>query len=378
MCISPVIIRNPNDRNNCSYFGRMIYNRYQKEISEGKRLPFDDSPFIYVPCGHCPQCVATKQMYILERFQMETLESYVFFATLTYDDQHLPVLDLNDYTFSFADFKYFTDMIKRIRRKNLFTRPFSYFAVSERGSERGRPHHHALFFLPKYHSDNCYTPFNLESTLYDVLFNQWALNVGTKWHPVYEPLFTFHAIVKDGKIYKNFDLHYVEPLKGFVQQESVCFYVMKYMLKDSKRERALQQALRLNLSASDYNYYWNILKSRCQFSKHFGLGQTDDSMPSDKVYSHLRSGIDSTPVNSPCLYFNDIISGKCLPIARYYRENPNIIKFEDLYRVQRNLPKEFFYSSLPEDFMNYSKSRFELYQKHLAMTQANDNPILNY
>ena len=44
MCISPVIIRNPNDRNNCTYFGRLIYNRYQKEISEGKHSS-RESPF---------------------------------------------------------------------------------------------------------------------------------------------------------------------------------------------------------------------------------------------------------------------------------------------------------------------------------------------
>lgn len=378
MCISPVLIRNPNDSHNGTYFGKMIYERYSKEVSEGKRLPFDDSPYIYVPCGHCPQCVATKQMYILQRFQMETLESYVFFATLTYDDVHLPVCDVNDFSIPYANFKYFTDMVKRIRRKNMFGRPFSYFAVSERGTEKGRPHHHALFFLPKFSTDNCYTPFNLESQLYDVLFNQWALNVGSKWHPVYEPLFTFHAIVKDGKVFKNFDLHYVQPLQGYVQQESVCFYVMKYMLKDSKRERSLQQALKLNLSPEDYNMYWNVLKSRCQFSKHFGLGQTDDSIPSDIVYSHLRNGIDSTPVNSPFLYFNDVVSGKCLPLARYYRENANIIKYDDLFRVQRNLPKEFFYSSLPEDFINYSKSRFEQYEKRLSMSQAGNNPILTY
>lgn len=378
MCLNPVLIPNPNSRINCTYFGKKIYDRMINEVKAGLRLPFEDSRYIYVPCGHCPQCIATKQMYILQRFQMETLESYVFFATLTYDDEHLPVCDVNDVTIPFAYFKYFTDMVKRIRKNNLFTRPFSYFAVSERGSERGRPHHHALFFLPKYDIDNCYTPFNLESILYDTLFNQWAVNVGSRKHPVYEPLFTYSAIVKDGRIFSNFDLHYVKPLEGFVQQEAVCFYVMKYLLKDSKRDVALQQALKLNLNPSDYTYYWNIVKSRCQFSKHFGLGQTVTDMPSDKVFNHLRTGIESTPVNSPCLYFNDIVSGRCLPIARYYRENPHIIKYEDLFRVQRNLPKEFFYSSLPEDFINYQKSRYEVYNKRLVISQSESNPILNY
>lgn len=366
MCDCPTIIKNPY---------------YRADPSKGLNYLHDcESATMKVPCHHCPSCIATQQMYILQRFQMEALDNYIFFCTLTYDNEHLPFIDVNGYSIDFAYFKHFTDMIKRIRKNNLFTRPFSYFAVSEFGSERGRPHYHSLFFLPKYDTDTFSTPYNLESLLYDVVFSQWAVNVGSARVPVYEPLFTFSAKVKNGRLYKNFDLHYVKPLEGFVNQESVCFYVMKYLLKDSKRASALQSALRLNLDPEEYYNVWNLVKPHSQFSKHFGYGYNTDftDEPSDSVLKHIKSGIRSTPSGYGSPLFCSPLDGKTFPLSPYYQRNPKFYSFSDALPIILNADRDAFYHFTPDNFYQSVVQHFHDYERHLKMIEENSNPCLNY
>lgn len=94
-----------------------------------------------VPCGHCPECIANKQMQLVQRVQMESLSNYIFFATLTYNKDSLPhVLTSTGYDIPFADIRDLQNCFKRLRKSNAFTRSFRYFAVSELGSKKGRPH----------------------------------------------------------------------------------------------------------------------------------------------------------------------------------------------------------------------------------------------
>lgn len=125
MCISPNKILNP-------------YRNYR-----GPNAFLHDcvSQFIYVPCGVCKECVALKQMYLVQRVQMEAKNCFLFFSTLTYNNEFLPhVSSSTGYTFSYADMHHLQLLFKRLRNINAFGRPFRYLAVSERGSERGRPH----------------------------------------------------------------------------------------------------------------------------------------------------------------------------------------------------------------------------------------------
>lgn len=366
MCDCPTLVKNP-------YF--------RADPRKGLNYLHDcESQYMAVPCHHCPSCIATQQMYILQRFQMEALDNYIYFATLTYDNEHLPFVDVNGYSIDFAYFKHFTDMIKRIRKNDLFTRPFSYFAVSEFGSSRGRPHFHALFFLPKYSEDSFSTPYNLESILYETLFNQWAVNVGSRTMPKYESLFTFQARISSGRIFKNFDLHFVKPLEGFVHQESVCFYVMKYLLKDSKRASALQSALRLNLSLEEYNEIWNLVKPHSQFSKHFGFGFNfeSDSKPSDSVLKHIKYGIAHTPIGSPYPVFVNPIDGKTFPLSPYYQRNCLFYTLSDALPILMNADRDSFYNFTPDDFYQSVLVNYHKYEKHLKMIEENSNPCLNY
>lgn len=90
-----------------------------------------------VPCGKCAFCIkkAIDAWCMRLRHEME-VSSSAFFITLTYNDEHLPPgeelrkRDLQDF-------------IRRLRKVNKGIR---YFAVGEYGTEKGRPHYHAVIF----------------------------------------------------------------------------------------------------------------------------------------------------------------------------------------------------------------------------------------
>ena len=91
----------------------------------------------FVPCGKCGFCIkkAIDSWCLRLGHEME-VSSSAFFITLTYDNEHLPP----GAELSKRDLQLF---IKRLRKVNPGIR---YFAVGEYGSERGRPHYHAVIF----------------------------------------------------------------------------------------------------------------------------------------------------------------------------------------------------------------------------------------
>lgn len=126
MCTNPQTIPNPNFGCQDKGFG------FMKDCS---------SRYIVVPCGHCPECIANKQMQFVQRIQMEELDNHLFFASLTYNDEMMPETACsNGHIIRFADKNDVQSMMKRLRKRNAFGRPFRYLAVSELGSKKGRPH----------------------------------------------------------------------------------------------------------------------------------------------------------------------------------------------------------------------------------------------
>lgn len=126
MCLNPLTIPNPNFGCQNKGFG------FMKDCV---------SKYINVPCGHCSECIAVKQMYMIQRIQMEELENHLFFCTLTYNNESLPILSTSTgYDIRYADIADVQKMLKRLRFSNAFGRPFRYLGVSELGTERGRPH----------------------------------------------------------------------------------------------------------------------------------------------------------------------------------------------------------------------------------------------
>lgn len=91
-----------------------------------------------VPCGQCLGCRLERSRQWAVRIMHEaSLYDSNCFVTLTYDDEHLPVRgSLNK-----ADFVGF---IKRLRSRVGHRIP--YFHCGEYGSDRFRPHYHAILF----------------------------------------------------------------------------------------------------------------------------------------------------------------------------------------------------------------------------------------
>lgn len=106
------------------------------EISLWKEVP-DSSP-LRLPCGGCIGCRTAQARAWALRCQLELQQhSKAAFATLTYDDEHLPV------TLSKRHLQLF---IKRARKALGRARSLRFFASGEYGETTQRPHYHALMY----------------------------------------------------------------------------------------------------------------------------------------------------------------------------------------------------------------------------------------
>lgn len=91
----------------------------------------------FVPCGKCGFCVKKAiEAWCLRIYHEIEYSSSAYFLTLTYSDEHLP----KDGQLVKEDLQLF---FRLLRRKNPGIR---YFAVGEYGTEKGRPHYHAVVF----------------------------------------------------------------------------------------------------------------------------------------------------------------------------------------------------------------------------------------
>lgn len=299
MCVSPIRIPNPN-------FGSQV-DLIQKTTDTLSR-------YINVPCGVCGECLNVRQMSLVQRCRVLALDHFIFFATLTYNRDSLPVLELsNGFKIPYADHQDIIRMCKRIRKYNSFGYPFHYFFVTERGSERGRPHVHGLIFIKKPSAYDPKTfPVKLEQIVRSTLFREWRRNYGSTRNPIWRPLFNYRSKYVAGKRYANFDCHYVTSHSSKDGEDDVAFYVTKYVLKPSKKEQSLQKALRLNLEEDEFRDVWKIVKSRSLFSKGFGAY-------TDLEVQYVKDCLDRSKDDPDGLKFFTL-SGSSQPISRYYRK----------------------------------------------------------
>lgn len=309
MCQKPIYIPNPNK-------GAKL---------EGLNLLKDcTNSYLKIPCGHCEQCLAVRQMELVQRALCEQMFNHLFFCTLTYKDTALPVMNIGGYNISYAKFDDVQNMFKRIRKYSPY--PFRYEVVSEFGSTFGRPHFHILLSVPMW----CGEPSIIEKWLYDTFFFEWRRNIGSSRKPVYEPCFEFHRSFRNGRMTYNFDLHYVDPQLSSCGEADVAFYILKYMLKGSKRENRLQQALHLNLQPEVYQHLWKQIKSKLSVSKGFGLinqkldfeqRKTISSKDfNPQVVAHIRKGIEFGKGKFPYPTFINKYNGQTFPLSPFYRK----------------------------------------------------------
>lgn len=103
---------------------------------------------IMIPCGHCDGCRADYTRHWADRMMLELDHSGTgIFLTLTYDDEHLPVVyqtttGQSTPTLSKRDVQLF---MKRLR-KEFKGREIRYYLCGEYGPTTGRPHYHAIIY----------------------------------------------------------------------------------------------------------------------------------------------------------------------------------------------------------------------------------------
>lgn len=297
MCVSPIRIKNPN---------------YGSNVELIQKTCDTKSHYINVPCGVCVECLMKRQMDLVQRVRVLSLDHFIFFCTLTYSSDHLRRLETSTgFSIPYADHTDIIKMCKRIRKGNLFGYPFHYYFVTERGSEKGRPHVHGLIFIKKPEKYDSIFPAQLESSVRKTLFHEWRRNYGSTRVPDWKPLFKYRSKIVAGKRIANFDCHYVTSHSSKDGEDDVAFYVTKYVLKPSKKEQKLQQALKLNLPPDEFLDVWKIVKSRSLCSKRFGL------------YTDLEKAYVTDCINrsssDPDGFKFFTLAGKSQPVARYYR-----------------------------------------------------------
>lgn len=315
MCISPKVIPNPN---------------YHSTVELIIKTTDTQNKYLEVPCGVCVECMFKRQSDLVCRVRNMLRDNYLFFFTLTYNDESLPQITTSTGdTIPFADVADVQKMMKRIRRHNLLDRPFKYLVVSERGGQRGRPHFHGLLFVTKQANDDILTPAILEKQYWKVFFNEWRRNYGSTRVPIWKPLFTYHRKYVGGRLFQNFDFHYVVSHTTESGADDVAFYVTKYILKPSKMEEKLQQRLHLTLEPEEYAIVWKHVRSQALYSQ--GLGAS-----SENQIKYVKGCIEKSQ-DDPHGFQYYSSDGQPHAMPRYYRK---YVKPQNAIRSHAAITKE--------------------------------------
>lgn len=352
MCLSPLIIPNP-------YFQlgskglNFLHNTTDSHIS--------------VPCGQCADCVATRQAYFNQRVQMESLEHWLFFFTLTYNDDSLLYTDVGDYQIAVPYYEDICNMFKRIRKRIQY--PIRYVVVSEYGKQRHRPHFHGILSIPKVPNltpaDENYYIQNAESELYSLVLQEWRRNYGSKRVPIWQPLCTYY----NNGYSHNYELHYIQPMIN--QENSVSYYISKYITKYDERTRKLLQKIRMdsNISEDETTHLISMIKPRQVISKSFGYWK-------DKaIYQYIRKCIDRS-LPGPVMFY-DINTDEPFVLCPYYQKH--------IYNVQDRLTQYYAqedtttpFSFKFNDFRTENEYLYDSKRKHYQQSIDELRKKINY
>lgn len=360
MCLNPITITNPN-------FGK---SQYASQHGGLAKVPSNLSPStkdMQVPCGKCAECRASRYNAILQRSLVESMSAYMYFVTLTYDNNHIPCLVFPDgKKIYFADYQHIKDLFKRLRNSEcLGDREFRYLCVNEYGDTTNRPHFHIIIFVGKMDTDNKNTPYEIEAILFKNIQRLYATNVGTRKDPVYQPLFTYARWFNwhKNRFEDNYRVTYVEPTNPLEQMQTFLVpdlatvkttkYLIGYVQKPSDFETAVEQYLKkYENDPLMQDQLKRLFKSHIRYSKGFGCG-----FMNGKKYYLPRISVRAS---SNAIYYSDL--AKCLPktyqeFAELYpdqaEELQHFIK-ADIYRKYRKLRwKECLSYMSTEDYMHH-------------------------
>lgn len=341
MCLSPILIRNTN---------------YGLGLKGYNGLKDCESAYIPIPCGHCIDCIRSRQNEWIQRFRLETIDNYVAFCTLTYNNDSLPhyekevvskdgeILNLR---FDYADHSDIATMVRNLRQGSCYKCAFNnidfkYSCFSELGGKFGRPHFHLLFFIPKkYFIDFSDFLIWCERHEFDV-YRNWCRNEGSRKFPRWKKLCTYAEKFVNGKLERNYDFHAVVP-NDDGNFDDVAFYVSKYLFKFSKKETSRQQFLKLNLTPEDYAEVYSAVK--CKMTSSKGIGS---AAPKYDEYSNKRSYLldcihrskESNDGYNFLKYYTQ--DGQSFPLGRYFYHQQDIVKPSDIIHFFDELPSGQF------------------------------------
>lgn len=305
MCINPTPIPNPN---------------YKAPLNRGVNyLKNTTTQYIYVPCNHCPECLALRQIYYTQRVEIENIDRDLFYCTLTYNE-NVPTLTLPDgSTFKYPSYDDIRLFIKRLRRENIFGAPFRYFCVSEYGGKRHRPHFHIIFSLPRIYGHD--SEISNETRALELkwrVFACWSRNISkAKKKPIYIPLCTY---AERGDKH-NYEFTYINRYRAGNSIADVSFYTSKYILKFSewftKFSRKLYYLIPDDKQRKDV---LSLITPHAYISKHFG------ACTSPAQIEHMnfcrRQGLI---LHLPSVPFINPVSSAVFPLSPYYRDTWNDI-----------------------------------------------------
>lgn len=386
MCTNPTLIRNPN-------FGLShIGLNYMKDCS---------SQYLRVPCGHCPECIAVRQMGIVQRMNLEYKFNHLFFVMLSYRNEMLPThVTSEGWKLHFADWRDLDAMFKRLRKRNAFGRPFRYLAVNEYGETGHRPHFHVILILKKLPNDDTYTPLNLRSLVFDRVLAEWRRNVARRVlkkdsksghyhagdlvpdnvHPDYLPLLEYHRRITRHGVEANYTVEYIRPLSIFSTEDAVSFYISKYLMKSDPWVNRFRSALELNHDELEFKEVWDLIRPKCKWSLGFGVNGWPKEVELDKInydtgelttrkvvtvpdpeaLQFVHSIVEKSVPNGSPQYLAE--NGASYPLCRYYYRFGEIIDAALAARFflgsekERNNGVVFFDKSL--DDVNRSYEQF--------------------
>lgn len=331
MCLSPITIENPYYK-----LGNVGLNAFHNTIDSR----------LQVPCGHCPQCVAMRQGFYLQRVQMESLRSHLFMFTLTYNDESLVYTDAGDYQIAYPYISDIQNMFKRLRRAG---HKFRVTYVTEYGSLHYRPHYHGILAIDKFLGN----PRDLEQKYRKIFSKEWRRNYSDDpFNPDWRPLFT--PVIKKGRC-TTFDFHWIEPVMD--HDNDCAFYVSKYITKYDSRTLGLLRKILQDPSLTDEetSFLYKCIRTRCNTSKDFG--DYRDSQISAYIN---KCASRETLFRYPQYY--DIYSGKQMPMSPYYGKH--VIGFEHLYKRLLN-----------SDYVDDMSTNFVRKDSNLDLRQSFDSSI---
>ena len=129
----------PHDKMNDNFFENFKY------LNRSERI-------VPIPCGQCIGCRLDYSRNWANRAYLESLNyKYNYFITFTYNDENIPVGELNNYSLKYEDFCKFLKRLRIYYKRKYNHDNIKYMVCGEYGTNTFRPHYHAIFFnLPIY------------------------------------------------------------------------------------------------------------------------------------------------------------------------------------------------------------------------------------